>query len=53
MAAYRGVFRTLSNIYKGAFFVKILNIVCEKAKGRDGIVNSASVYVEAAVQRVL
>ena len=25
MAAYRGVFRILSNIYKGAFFLKILN----------------------------
>ena len=25
MAAYRDVFRTLSNIYKGAFFAKILN----------------------------
>ena len=25
VAAYRGVFRTLSNIYNGAFFVKILN----------------------------
>ena len=25
LAAYRDVFRTLSNIYKGAFFAKILN----------------------------
>ena len=25
MAAYRGDFRTWSNIYKGAFFAKILN----------------------------
>ena len=25
MAAYRGAFRTWPNIYKGAFFAKILN----------------------------
>ena len=25
MAAYRGVFRTWSNIYNGVFFAKILN----------------------------
>ena len=25
MAAYRGVFRTWMNFYKGAFFAKILN----------------------------
>ena len=66
MAAYRGVFRTRSKIDNGDFFAKIVNglklltIFAKKAPlkmfswvEKRLLANRTSVYVEAAIRRVL